>query len=126
MQLHISFYIISIISTLAAGQLPAIAKTPLARRQQKLKNYNDKYPTWHTDVQVYGEPEIYDTDFQKCKKAHDEHFLWLVNAAQTFANNDGQIHSAGSGNKLCSKCFCVPNTQRVGCVHIDCKEVAGG
>ncbi|KAJ2427685.1 hypothetical protein GGF41_001602, partial [Coemansia sp. RSA 2531] len=64
-----------------------------------------------------GEYDVHRSTFLYCKQAHGGHDQWLVSSPL-----DG--HSTASGE--CSRCFCLPDTSRIGCMRTSCSDSLPG
>ncbi|KAJ1817145.1 hypothetical protein LPJ60_004987 [Coemansia sp. RSA 2675] len=68
----------------------------------------DELPIWYERKPGLGEYDLHRSTYLYCKQAHGGHDQWLV----ADADKEGE----------CSKCFCLPDTQRIGCMRTECNE----
>ncbi|KAJ1958986.1 hypothetical protein GGI12_004576 [Dipsacomyces acuminosporus] len=81
-------------------------------------------PIWYNRMPTFDQDDIQKTNYLYCKMAHSGRDQWTEATPSSVASVDSAPSSGnpGSSQKQCRKCFCLPNTQRIGCVKISCSE----
>ncbi|KAJ2007536.1 hypothetical protein GGI04_001481 [Coemansia thaxteri] len=59
-------------------------------------------PIWYARIPSLGEYDVHKTAYLHCKQAHGGRDRWTVRV---------------ENSNECSKCFCLPDTQRIGCMR---------
>ncbi|KAJ2856200.1 hypothetical protein FB639_006137, partial [Coemansia asiatica] len=81
-------------------------------------------PIWFSHIPDIVEQSMHDTNYLYCKMAHNGRTQWTLSTTDSSYKQQSQ----GSNNQeqqqqqQCTKCFCLPDTQRIGCVHTSCTE----
>ncbi|KAJ2818367.1 hypothetical protein FBU31_005897 [Coemansia sp. 'formosensis'] len=63
-----------------------------------------------------GDYDVHRSTYLYCKQAHGGHDQWLVAAPL-----DSSLETAYNAGE-CSRCFCLPDTRRIGCMRAKCKD----
>ncbi|KAJ2234150.1 hypothetical protein H4R99_000827 [Coemansia sp. RSA 1722] len=79
-------------------------------------------PIWFSRVPDVLQQNTHDTHYLYCKMAHNGRSQWTVSPTDTSYENQSHVANNEQQEQKCTKCFCLPDTQRIGCVHTSCTE----